>query len=42
MSENNINILSTRILKKELLNKAELQHIETDAVAFIPKYPRYF
>lgn len=39
MSENNINILSTRILKKELLNKAELQHIETDAVAFIQNTP---
>ncbi|MBX2921778.1 MAG: uroporphyrinogen-III synthase [Chitinophagaceae bacterium] len=39
MSENKINILSTRILKKELLRRADLQHIETDAVAFIQNIP---
>ncbi|MGN6434894.1 MAG: uroporphyrinogen-III synthase [Agriterribacter sp.] len=39
MSENKINILSTRVLKKELLRRADLQHIETDAVAFIQNIP---
>lgn len=39
MSEININILSTRPLKKELLRRADLQHIETDALAFIQNIP---
>ncbi|MBX3257315.1 MAG: uroporphyrinogen-III synthase [Chitinophagaceae bacterium] len=39
MLGNKINILSTRILKKELLRRANLQHIEADAVAFIQNIP---
>ncbi len=39
MSVNNINILSTRLLNKELIDKAGLQHINIDAEAFIRNIP---
>lgn len=39
MSVNNINILSTRLLNKELIDKAGLQHINVDAEAFIRNIP---
>ena len=39
MSVNNVNILSTRLLNKELIDKAGLQHINIDAEAFIRNIP---
>lgn len=39
MSINNINVLSTRLLNKELIDKAGLQHITIDAEAFIRNIP---
>ncbi|MFT3703760.1 MAG: uroporphyrinogen-III synthase [Agriterribacter sp.] len=39
MAINNVNILSTRLLNKELVDKTGIQHIHIDAEAFIRNIP---